>query len=105
MEKKILNGIKVVDFLRKHEIRFNPHPWSNPKHLNSKSKGLVSRKIEDGFVDLHSEVVTKVDALLAELEKEQIDEQEDPETVETDDETIASSSTKILYSLKDAIKK
>ncbi|KAA0004783.1 MAG: hypothetical protein DRM98_02155 [Thermoplasmata archaeon] len=103
MEKKILNGIKVVDFLRKHELRFNPHPWSNPKHLTS--KGLVSRKIEDGFVDLHSEVVTKVDALLAELEKEQIDEQEDPETVKTDDETVAFSPMKILYSLKDAIKK
>ena len=92
VEKKILNPLEVINSLKNRNIRFNPHPWSNPRHL-------VSRKIEDSFVeDLHSEVVTKVDALLAEWEKEKQVNEEGFNSAEKD-----FGPSRIIHSLKDTL--
>jgi hypothetical protein len=67
MEKRMLGGMGVIEFLKNHNIRFNPRPWSNPTEITTK-KIEVS---ETSFIDLHLEVASKVDALLAQLEQEE----------------------------------
>ena len=66
-DKSNLFGMGLVKFLKEHNIRFNPRPFSNPTPAFSSQ--MVDIKT-DSFVDLHMEVAAKVDALLAENEKD-----------------------------------
>ena len=65
-EKTNLFGMGFISFIKKHNIKFNPRPFSNPNPVIS-SQMVNFRK--DSFVDLHFEIAEKVDALIAENEK------------------------------------
>jgi len=59
----------IIQFLKDHNLKFNPRPFSNPKHLMVSSQ-MVEVK-SDKFVDFHLEIAQKVDALIAASEQEQ----------------------------------
>ena len=70
----------IFSSLRGKKIRFNPRPFSNPKHID-----LSNPKMPDDikFVDLHIEVAKKVDALIEQMEKETKPELQQTEFVST----------------------
>ena len=67
-ELELLSLIEMGFFsdLRRKKIRFNPRPFLNPDPI--KSSQIVNVETEK-FVDLHLEIQAKVDALIAENEK------------------------------------
>ena len=70
MEKKDGNslfGMGIIKFLKQHNMKFNPRPFSNPDQVRSSQ--IVNLNSEK-FVDLHLEIAQKVDALIAENEKD-----------------------------------
>jgi len=89
-EKKSLFKIGFVDFIKEHDIKFNPRPFSNPKHIASNQ--TVNAK-KDNQVDLHLEIIKKVDSIIAEAEKEEIPEFKEVPFLE-DSELIASKPLK-----------
>jgi len=97
MEETLLSRMGKLSSLRNYNIRFNPKPWSNPQHIEwvkppetktlkttktpkvpNKIKKPKAKKVpkvkttkqEKSFVDLHLEVASKVDSLLAQMEAE-----------------------------------
>jgi len=69
--KRSLFKIGFVDFIRDHNIKFNPRPFSKPKPIISTH--IVNIR-NDNLVNLHLEIVKKVDALITNNEKEKIPE-------------------------------
>ncbi len=55
----------LYNYLKGKNIRFNPQPFSNPQHPKKKKRDIASHNL----VDLHIEIVKKIDALLLENEK------------------------------------
>ena len=66
--KQNILGMGLMNFLKDHNIKFNPRPFSNLTPAISTSQ-IVNVK-SDSFVDFHMEIAAKVDALIAENEKE-----------------------------------
>ncbi len=68
MDAKRWFSLGFMSSLKDKNIRFNPWPFSKPKHLTIK-------KIEetDSFVNLHLEIREKVDQLIAEMEKSELE--------------------------------
>ena len=81
MENRLANIADFFKTLKKTNIRFNPRPFSNPMHMQlnqtmqTEPSVIVTQK--DDFIDLHAEVVQKVDALLAQMESENTSSQTD----------------------------
>lgn len=84
-EKTSLFGMRLVDFIREHTIKFNPQPFSNPIPVSS-SQMVKLRK--EKFVDLHLEIAQKVDALIAENEKDKIPEFKEENLFEDYEKTV-----------------
>jgi len=57
-------GLK--NFLKEHNLRFNPRPFSNQENITTPVVNLKA----DNLVDLHVQVAERVDALIAEMETE-----------------------------------
>jgi len=91
-------------------IRFNPKPWSNPEHIQTKTvkrskplkiqesnalKTTMVKSKNKSFVDLHFEVAKKVDAFIEQMEQyDRLDdksEQHQEQNLDlTPDQTIAN---------------
>ena len=75
---KIKSNLGVIDALKSlkdKNICFNPRPFSNPIHLHMKQVKIEQMR-KESFLELHFNVVEKVDALIAQMEQVQI-----PETI------------------------
>jgi len=59
-------AIGVISSLMKKKISFNFHRFSNLRVSSSKKIDVMSEKI----IDIHSEIIKKVDALIAANERE-----------------------------------
>ena len=96
MEETLRSRMGKLSSLRSYNIRFNPRPWSNPQHIEwvrpseteqlktvkapkaPKIKKPRAKKVpkvktikqEKSFVDLHIEVASKVDELIAQMESD-----------------------------------
>jgi hypothetical protein len=79
-EVMILIEMGFFSYLKNKKIRFNPRPFSNPLHLNEEK---VVRPPEDTVVDLHLELVKKVDEII---------DRHNRELTEINIETIATSN-------------
>ena len=84
-EKEGLFKIGFVDFLKEHNLKFNPRPFSNPDIVASSQ--IVDVKT-DSMVDLHLEIAKKVDALIAENEGEKLPEFQEVPFFEDYEQTV-----------------
>jgi hypothetical protein len=77
--------MRLINFIKEHNIKFNPRPFTNPAPVIS-SQILNLKK--DSFVDLHLEIAEKVDALIAENEKDKIPEFKEVSLFEDYEQTV-----------------
>ena len=97
MEKRKADVVGFLKNLKSAQIKFNPKPFSNPIHLQNKIIRLEKQQLafeQQNFIDHHADVVSKVDALIAQME--QIEQMQPIDTpIITEDELEFNTTAKM----------
>ena len=94
MENEKLVNLDFVSSLKGMKFKFNPRPFSNPLPVSSEKFETV----EESFIDHHAEVARKVDALIAEIDKETAFEEVDA----TPEEKMGLDPERTIFRLADS---
>lgn len=94
MEKRKADVVGLLKNLKEAQIKFNPRPFSNPIHLQNKIIRLEKQQLafeHQNFIDHHTDVVSKVDALIAQMD--QIEQMQPLETTITPEDEMEFNTT------------
>ena len=105
MEKRKTDAVGFFKNLKNALIKFNHRPFSNPIHLQNKIIRLEKQQLafeQQNFIDKHTEVASKVDALIAQME--QIEQMQPLDTQVTPEDELDLTTTAKMDLSPDEIK-